>query len=248
MLEENRKRVFYGEPLPRAETADGPPPSAKREAQSLEVHAARCLVERVDRVRQFPRFERALQTIIDRQEEWAHGMDLAGALAAIACLAVSTTRGRRESWQKLWTLETGKMWKALKEFPKRLQKMAEEVERVNASFFFSPAQFANAKTLEAEIARKRFNQLPGIMRVYAAALGAHVARVPRLHAISFPPPPRGPSRRLLYLSYTVRLLTGKYRDGQVAELLNAAATALDEKSQFDALTIAQARSRWKKKT
>jgi hypothetical protein len=240
-LEESRKQLFYGEPISPAEKIDGPAPPA------LETLAARWLIERVDRVRQCPRFERALKAITDRQEEWAHGVDLAGALAAFACLAVSRNRGHRKWSEKLWVLETGKMWKALKEFPKRLLKMADEVERVNASVFFSPAQFANAKTLTAEIARKRFNQLPNIMRVYAAALGAHIARVPRLSAMSFPPPPKGPSQWFLLLSYTVKLMTGKFRDGQVAELLNAAATASDEKNQFDALTIAQARSRWKKK-
>jgi hypothetical protein len=44
----------------------------------------------------------------------------------------------------------------------------------------------------------------------------------------------------------VRRWTGKPHDKQVAELLNAAGIALDGKSDFDALALAQARLRSRK--
>jgi hypothetical protein len=253
ILEEIRKRLFYGEAISPTETAGEPAPPAQREGQGLEAHAARWLIERESRVRQSPQFERALKAITDCEKEWPRGRDLAGPLAAFACLAVSPNRPHRKSWQKLWALETGKTWKALKDFPKRLRSMADEVKRVNASVFFSPAQIANAKTLKAEIVRKRFNQLPGIMHVYAAALEAHIARVPDLTAKSLPQASGGGhSHWIVLLSYTVKLATGKWRDREVAEFLNVTARALgelrpEEEDRFDALTIAQARSRFKKK-
>jgi hypothetical protein len=250
---ETHKALLYGEPIPLAETTGEPAPPAQREEQGPEAHAARWLIEREGRVRQSPRFERALKAITDCQKEWPRGGDLAGPLAKFACLAVSPNRLRRSSREKLWSLETGKTWKALKDFPKRLRYMADEVKRVNASLFFSPAQIANAKTLKAEIVRRRFNQLPGIMHVFAAALEAHIARVPDLTARSFPQSSGGGhSQWVLLLSYTVKLATGKWRDREVAELLNVAARALgevrpQEEDRFDPLTIAQARSRFKKK-
>jgi hypothetical protein len=194
-----------------------------------------------------------LKAITDRQQYWPSGGDLAGPLTAFVCLAVSPRGQYRRSWEKLWTLETGKTWKALKDFPRRLENMADEVERVNSSFFFSPAQIANAKTLKAEFARKHFNQLPGILHVYAAALEAHIERTPDLTARIFPQSPGGgPSQWVLLLSYTVKQATGKWRDREVAELLNAGARVLGEvrpeqEDRFDALTIAQARARFKKK-
>jgi hypothetical protein len=250
-LEPSYKAIFYGEPSPPKETMEAP---AQGEDHGVEVHAAKWLLERQNRVRQNVRFEQALRAITNRQDDWTRAIDLTDSLAAFACLAVSRKRGNRRSWEKLWALQTGKTWKALREFPDRVLRMAKEVESVNASLLFSPAQIANAKTLKAEIFRKRFKQLPGIMYVYAAALEAHITRVPDLTARSFPQPSGGgPTRWVLSLSYTVKLATGKWRDREVAELLNVAARALgevrpEEEDGFDALTIAQARSRSKKKS
>jgi len=171
------------------------------------------------------------------------GIDFAGALTALACVAVYPSGVSRKRWETVWALNTGKTWKALTEFPDRMCRMADEVKRVNESSTFSPAQFANARTAVAEIARQRFHELPGVLRLYAQELRRHIARVPRMTAKAFPPSPRGHSPALLYLSLSVLGLTGKPRDRMVADLLNAAALALGEKSEFDALTIAQLRSR-----
>jgi hypothetical protein len=153
----------------------------------------------------------------------------------------------RKEWEKLWLLGTGKTWKALKEFPGRLRSMAKEVEQINASLIFSPANFANVDTRVAAIIRKRLNLLPSIMRFYAAGLESHIVRIPKQFAESFPRFPKEHSPWLVKLSHLVKLITGKWHDREVAELLNTAAIALGEKAQYDALTVAQARSRFKRK-
>jgi hypothetical protein len=125
--------------------------------------------------------------------------------------------------------------------------MAKEVEQVNASTFFSTSMFFNAKTRQAELVRKRLGVLPGIMRVYAAGLENHIARVPDLTVKSYPSSSDAQARWLVLLSYVVKLATGKWMDKEVAELLNATAIALGERREFDALTVTQHRSRWKKR-
>jgi len=242
-LEYSYKALLNGEAYPTEETME-PSPSQGEEFR-VEERAAKWLVDRVNRARQSARFERALKAITDCQGDWAGERNLTDSLAAFACLAVSRNRGNRRSWEKVWAVQSGKTWKALKEFPDRISRMAKEIESVNASPFFSSVQIANAKTVKAEFARTRFNQLPGTMRVYAMALEAHIKRIPKLTETSFPRPAKGPSPWILLTSYTVRVLTGKWRDKLVAELLNSASLGLDEKSEFDGLTIAQARSRWK---
>lgn len=163
-------------------------------------------------------------------------------------MEVSNKRGGgKKSFEKLAALGTGKTWKALAEFPERVRRMSREVERVNASPFFAPPIFANADNLKAQMARKYFRMLSGIMRVYAGGLEAHIKRVPRFFEKGFPRSSGGPSQWLLLLSYSVRLATDKWRDKEVAELLNATAIALGENREFDALTISQARSRFKKR-
>lgn len=216
----------------------------------LSGHAAKWLIERVNRARQCQRFENALATITQNQSEQVRrrGMDLTGSLAAFACLEVSKKRGGgKKSFEKLGELGTGKTWKALTEFPERVRRMAREIGQINASPLFAPPIFANADNLKAQRAREYFKMLPDIMLVYAGGLEAHIKRVPGFLEKSLRRSSGGPSQWLLLLSYTVRVTTDKWRDKEVAELLNATAIALGEKREFDALTIAQARSRFKKR-
>jgi hypothetical protein len=58
--------------------------------------------------------------------------------------------------------------------------------------------------------------------------------------------PASRSERLVELSDFTRYATGKFRDKEVAKLLNVTAIALNQDIQFDAFQIAQARSRQKK--
>ena len=242
---------FYGEMSgfgsARAELPQDEPQDAR---DYLSGHAAKWLIERVNPATQCQRFENALAAIAQNQSEQVskRGMDLSGSLAAFACLEVSNKRGRgKKSFQKLAALGTGKTWKALIEFPERVRHMARDVEQLNLSPFFAPPIFANADNLKAQMARKYFKMLPGIMLVCAAGLEAHIKRVPGFFEKSFPRSSGGPSQSLLLLSYTVKVATDKWRDKEVAELLNATAIALGENREFDALTIAQARSRFKKR-
>jgi len=247
--------AFYGE-LPGEMSGTGlarasqPQDDSQGASDYLRSQAAKWLVESVRRARKCQRFEDALTAINEcltphvRESE----MDLASLLASFACMEVYQKRGKgKKSLEKFWPVGTGKTWKALREFPERLRRMAKEIEQVNRSSFFAPPFFVNAKTTQAGLVRKRFEQLPGIITLYATGLEMHIARVPKLWAQSLPQSPQGPSLVLLGLSHTVKVCTGKWRDKEVAELLNAAAIALGEKREYDALYIAQARARWKKK-
>jgi hypothetical protein len=242
--------AFYGEMYGIGSDRAEQPRNELLDARDyLSGHAAKWLIEKVNRARQCQRVKNALAAITQNQSEQARkrGMDLAGSLAAFACLEVSNKRGGgKKSFEKLAALGTGKTWKALAEFPERVRRMAREVEQVNASPRFAPPIFANADNLKAQRARKYFNMLPGIMLVYAGGLEAHIKRVPGFFEESFPRSSGGPSQWLLLLSYTVRVATDKWRDREVAELLSATAIALGKNREFDAQTIAQARSRLKK--
>jgi len=181
-------------------------------------------------------------------EAWAR-VDLSHELTGLACLAVFTGLEDRKSWEGMWLQGTGKTWKALKEFPGRLRRMADEVERLNANQFFRPKVFINPTLVssdrhQAVTKMKSFYQLPTVLRSYAEALSQHSAKVPR----KFPPRPWGRSRWVCELSDLTELATGKPHHEQVASLLSAAANVLNEKVAVDAVNIAETRSRRKKRT
>jgi hypothetical protein len=211
--------------------------------------AAKWILEDVNRLRKCRQFEEALTAITNRLSPHAvkFGMDTGNILATFACMAVYRKRGgRKELLEKVWAMGSRKTWKALREFPARLRRIAEEIEQVNRSLFFAPAVFVNAKTLQASLIKKRFEVLPGIIRFYATGLEMHIARIPKLWAQTLPPKPKGPSQSLLLLSRSVKVCSGKWHDQEVAELLNAAAVGLGVNREFDAIQIAQTRGRSKK--
>lgn len=209
---------------------------------------------RLARVMRDADFGRALRAITERGSTPPSVIQMVSPLlVSLAILAVSPHRVNRASWENLWTYTTGKTskerksWKALKDFPGRIKGMAHEIELVNGSTFFAPATFVNVKTPQAQIVRRRFEQLPAIMRLYAEGLRQQIQRVPVLSAKAIPSIQRGGDDTLVSLSSVIKTITGKWLDRQGADLLNAAAVALGVERQFEALTIAQARSRWKKK-
>ncbi len=229
-----------------------PPPAG---ADSLDDRARRWLSERTDRLKSNTRFARALKAIIALQFTGLYPPDLALTLTFFACMAVTPKGSSRKPWEKIWALETGKTWKSLTEFPDRLRRMADEIERVNGSLWFSPAQYISAQTRMGELVRKRFEILPGMLRLYAAGLKLRNARLPVLKDQVYPPSKGTPMNYIVGVSCVVKVTTGRYRDREVADLLNAAAVALEKKdleekrsmARFDALTIAQARSRFFKR-
>jgi hypothetical protein len=216
------------------------------QAPSFDQDAMRYIWERIDHLEASSRFGKACKAIARLQRDPYQGFDYSFLLAYLACRGVSRQRMSRKTWQKVWTVGTGKTWKSLKDFPKRLRGLADEVERINSSSFFAPREYVNRKTVKATIVRGRLSELPGVLRLYATALEQHLCRVPDLIAQSFPPPPRGHSTSIFDLAEFVKGLTGRPHDKEVTELLNAAGEALGEKCDLDALDLAQARSRRKK--
>lgn len=210
-------------------------------------HASRWLRERMDRLKANPKFTCALRTLLSqsrpRLKDFALDRNVFDLFAYLACMAVGPRGASRKSWEKLWAVETGKTWKALKEFPVRLENMANEVKRVNKSHFFAPTAYIRKDTVQARIVQKRFEQLPGIIQVYAEALRRQLNRIPVLTAKTFPPPPRGLPMEIAWLSRFAEAFTGRPHDTEVAALLNCAALALGESRQFDTLNIAKYRSR-----
>ena len=173
---------------------------------------------------------------------WA-GRDCTRELTVLACSAVSPHQGRPATLERTWASKTGKTWKALRVFPERLREMADEVERINAGdpMFFARTRHWNVDRYESGKLRDACEQLPELMRSYAKALtDCNEFRV-RVTPVS------GRLKALLALSELVKYFTGAYRDKQVSELLNTAANVFEERVQFDALRIAQARSRDRKK-
>ena len=202
------------------------------------------LPNRIQLVSGKPEYQKKLRSIAALQTGPWEGQDCSRELTVYACLAVSSHQGRPETLERAWASNTSKSWKALREFPERLIRMADEVERINAG---DPAVFArtphwNVDRNESSNLREVCKQLPGSMRSYAKALRERNTYVARAT------PRNGRSKALFDLSEMVKIFTGKYLDRQVAELLNATAEVLEEDVQFDALSVAQARSRHRKRT
>lgn len=111
--------------------------------------------------------------------------------------------------------------------------MADTIKSLNKDFFGISEACVNPLL-------DNFYGLPTVLQSYAETLGRQMARIPN----AFPAPRRG--KRVSELSSFTVMVTGRFRDKEVAELLNGAASALDKEQQahFDALTIAQARSRF----
>lgn len=243
-LQIKKEAAFDSGLVPLPQRTDDPDP--------LDMHRARWLVERMICLQKDPDFKGAVRKITDCQRAVTREIKgstevLADLLAMFACLEVCRSRGGCRKWLlKVWSADTGKAWKALREFPGRLQRMAKETEQVIASPLFVAATFTREKAVKGEMIRRHLHQLPGTMRLCAMALEAFIARLPDFIAEAFSTPGEG-NEPLLRLSQVAKMATGKWHDREVANLLNAAARALDKEREFDALTITQARFRRKKK-
>jgi hypothetical protein len=161
---------------------------------------------------------------------------LANPRFADACFVVAMLAAPRKSREEIWLQRTGKSWKALTEFPGRLQRMADEIESLNTKFFGIPEACENP-TLAS------FYQLPTILRSYAQTLSRRTTRIPK----AFPALTR--SRWLSRISNLTKWATGKCSDKETTELLNDAAAAMgyEDMPGFDALQLEQVRYRQKKR-
>jgi hypothetical protein len=199
--------------------------------------------KRVDQLLTSPEVLSRLDALRALRDERRCSFDLSRELTIYACMAVSSHQGRPDFLNHYWARGTGKTWKALSQFPNRLERVAEEIERINRAdrLFYARRRGNDLSRFELQRLEQNCIQLPTIIQVYAEALRE------RNVAVSAHTPRSGRLEGLLQLSSLVKFLSGAYHDQAVSELLNTIAYALGEPKSFDALTIAQARSRSKKK-
>jgi hypothetical protein len=211
-------------------------------------------------------FRQALGRIyrLARDDQKAAGGSEEEALLLYASVAVTYTRptakrGKqtdctpKENWERCWTQDTGKTWKALTEFPDRIRRMAEEVEHVGRSYVFDPKRITSEIPL-AMYAKREFPILPTTLRNYAGWLEAQVASTSAYIKSFYRRTLRGAlSHFTLDVSKQVKLITGQFHDREVADLLNVADLVLNPDTaksglRFNEQNIALLRSRQKRKT
>jgi hypothetical protein len=199
---------------------------------------------RVDKLLTCPEVLRRLKALTDLRDEGRCGFDLSRELTTYACMAVSPHQGRPAFLNRYWARGTGKTWKALAEFPDRLEKIADDVKIINKAdpHFYARRRGNDLSRFELLRLQENCMQLPLMIRDYAKALrernAAVVAATPR----------SGRSNGLFQLTELVNWMSGAHHDKEVSELLNTVAIALGEHKQFDAIAVAQARSRRRKRT
>jgi hypothetical protein len=198
---------------------------------------------RVEKLLTCPEVRDSLKAITDLQDERHSGYDLSRELTTYACIAVSPHQGRPEFLNRYWARGTGKTWKALEEFPNHLEKIADDVRTINKAdpHFYARRRGNDLSRFELLRLQENCMQLPLMIRDYAKALRERNA------AVAAATPRSGRSNGLFQLTDIVKFLTGSYHDQEVSELLNAVAHALGEEKEFDAIDVAQARFRFKKK-
>jgi len=188
-----------------------------------------------------------------------------------ACGVSEPRKPRRGGRRKDWSEGTGKTRKALQEFPARLQRMAKEMEQVNRGHWFNPENLTARGNSGAEGTSKTWKALlefsnggdsgddmaqflarsPYTLKAYAAHIESQIctARLVEIKVkMKVPIVKQGGFRQEVFqLSDLVKKMTGKNHNQKVAELLNTTAGVLGGKDNFDALSIAQARFRRKKR-
>lgn len=168
----------------------------------------------------------------------------------LAALAVRRNAGKG-GWENLWTIDTGKTWKSLREFPRRLRRIADEVERLNRSPFFCPEHAITAKTPSANFAKTQFTRLPAHLNIYASWIEVWTSKLPAYMGADARGP-RGFGQFVYSLSLMISILTGRFCDEEASTLLNAADLALNPESlksepRFHPQTLADIRSRLRRK-
>ena len=208
--------------------------------------------EQIARLEQDPKYSEARRAILDRikQSGWRAMLDGSlthpdpSLLTTLACAIVfSDHLTSRESLDDVAVGQTGKTWKALREFPQRIECVAREIEKVNAASLFAPENQIDAEKADAECFRQAFRDVPAMLRAWSKALKERIIFMRRFDAAVF-----GDSDSRAYLQFLVKEGTGKPNDSLVADLLNAAAEALGRRCGVDATSLAKARFRRRKKS
>jgi len=153
------------------------------------------------------------------------------------------TGASRDEWEKFWTCDTGKTWKALREFPDRLRRMAEEVEHVNRDRYFN---------LLAQKSDSMIAALPATLRACADCYDRLIRELPARTRAFYSHPSHEHPLWVGELSKIVKAITGRYCDREVAELLNAADLVLNPDKEnidkgWDSQTLADLRFRRKRR-
>lgn len=214
----------------------------------LQTAISPSLRRRIADVMRNKQYESARNAILARVKDraWLAALDGTGTpdpemLTTLACAVLVSDHPKRPETRDWWAGQVGKSWKALRELPRRIEDIAQEIESVNGAELLAPENQVNGKSPNAHIARESFRDLPSMMRVWAKALQERMKVMPRLDAAVF-----GERTALDYLQWFVKQAAGKPCDPQVASLLNAAAIALGKAPRFDAQALAQARYRRKR--
>lgn len=204
-------------------------------------------------------FSRALAKILNLARKGhtpaAEGRE---ALLVFVPLAVQRMKpARREDWERTWARDTGKTWKQLTEFSDRVRRIAEEIKGLSGSHYFDRKRAITEKSLlpdstHWEFAKRHFELLPMFLEGYACWLEEQVKAISALMKHFYRRAPRKHSGFIRFVSDQVKLMTGKFHDREVADLLNAADRALNPGHQgtedrFDEQTIALLRSRQKRR-
>jgi hypothetical protein len=240
---------LYGTDVSAQLKAMGITESSGQEVPELspkERRAAEVFLGRVDRLHAHPEFDDA-RRIASSLTNIFRDLGLDQVLTMLVYLAVLPQGISAQDRLRLWTLGTGKSWKALKEFPERLRNMAKEIENTNNSYFFGPRNWLNPTTVRGRVALDQFSLLPGGLRVYAAFIESVTSRLP-IAASNDPLLVKvgRHSRWVLGLSDIVKAVTGRFHDAQASALLNAAYCVLNPNAagaKFTPQTLVDLRSR-----
>jgi hypothetical protein len=127
--------------------------------------------KRVDQLLACPEVLSRLKAITALQDQRRCGLDVSRELITFACMAVSPHQGRPGFLDRYWARGTGKTWKALREFPDRLEKMADEVKCINQAdpLFYARRRGNELSRFELLRLQEQCMQLPVTMRLFRLA-------------------------------------------------------------------------------
>jgi hypothetical protein len=213
---------------------------------NLNPAQARYLGEKFTTLDADARFQRSIQAIHRLRRDIVKDVPFDSIFSLYAFLIV-TKWPSRKLMEKFWSYGTGKTWKSLCDFPMRLRRMAEEVKQVQAAPHFAPDSSIYGQSPLAKNIKHRIRELPLNLDVFAKHIEVILERLRKTHVSKSSLKRKFREPWASQLSELVNALTTGYRDKEVAELLNSAAAALNEDFAVDALALAQARSKRKKK-
>jgi hypothetical protein len=188
---------------------------------------------------------RAIRAIETFRRAMVKEAPLESVLCLLAIIAV-TNRANRKLMEKFWSAGTGKSWDSLVTLPAKVRALAQELDQMNLSAHFNPQYWFDQSDKRQVIRSRLMLGLPNMLRLYSAGVERKLKLLPKIGGAKWSGKSKLYMPAVLHLSRFVDGVTGKPRDKHVADLLNAAAVALGEDVQIDALNIAQARSELKK--